>query len=225
MSHPGDFEIYMLEIMGDNGRRALHELIFGGVFERHPKLKLVYTEVLDRWWTEALAQMDDMAEFFWHRDGQRRPSQRVHAGPHGLAKLPHLPSYYCRRSLFIGWTTLAPFEAQDAVDHEYDSQVLWGSDYPHPEGSYQYPRADDEVPITRLHLRDTFAGIPRERAAAMIGGNAIRVYGFDQAKLQGVADRINSMTFTELGTPLDEEPEDFVTRSAAFCFRRSGAYN
>jgi predicted TIM-barrel fold metal-dependent hydrolase len=215
----------MLEIMGDNVRRAVHELVFGGVFERHPKLKLVYTEVMDRWWTDFLAQMDDAAKFWWEKHKRLRPSQQVTTGPIGFAGLPKRPSEYCKQSLFIGWTTLAPFEAQDAVRNDYDSQVLWGSDYPHPEGSYQYPRTEDEVPITHLHLRDTFAEIPGDRAAAMIGGNAIRVYGFDAEKLQGVADRINSLTFEQLATPLEGEPEDFVTRSAAFAFRRSGAYN
>ena len=79
--------------------------------------------------------------------------------------------------------------------------------------------------MTHLHVRDTFAGIPPDRAAGMIGGNAIRVYGFDAEKLQTVTDRVNSLTFEELATPVDGEPEDFVTRSAMFCFRRSGPYN
>ena len=223
LAQPGDFEVYTLEIMGDAGRRALHQLVFGGVFERHPRLKLVYTEVLDRWWVDTMAQMDDMAR--WTTGIQRlRPTQQVTAGPHGLAKLPRLPSEYCHDNVFIGWTCLAPFEAEDAVRNGYDSNVLWGSDYPHPEGSWQYPRTDDEVPITHLHLRDTFAGIPADRAAAMIGGNAIRVYGLDTEKLRGVAERINSLTFTELATPLEGEPEDVLTRSAHFCFRRSGAF-
>jgi hypothetical protein len=76
-----------------------------------------------------------------------------------------------------------------------------------------------------VQVRDTFAGVPADRAAAMIGGNAIRVYGLDAEKLRGVAERINSLTFAELATPFDDEPEDVLTRSAYFCFRRSGAFS
>jgi predicted TIM-barrel fold metal-dependent hydrolase len=220
---PGDFEVNLFEIMGDIGRQALPRLIFGGVFERHPKLKLVYTEVIDRWWSSTLARMDSAAEFF-ARQRTLLPSQQVNTGPHGWAQLSKLPSEYCMENVFIGWTCLAPFEARDAVDGGYETQVLWGSDYPHPEGSWQYPRTDDEVPMTHLHLRDTFAAIPSESAAAMIGANAIRVYGFDEQKLHAVANRINSVTFGELSTPLTDEPESFATRSAAFCFRRNGSF-
>jgi predicted TIM-barrel fold metal-dependent hydrolase len=221
---PGDFEINMFDIMGDYGRQALPRLIFGGVFERHPKLKLVYTEVIDTWWVPTLARMDNLAVFFQQKARALPKSQQVTAGPSGLLQLPKLPSEYCMEHVYIGWTTLAPFEAQDAVDHGYTSQVLWGSDYPHPEGSWQYPRTDDEVPMTHLHLRDSFASIPREHAAAMLGGNAIEVYGFDAAKLRKVADRINSLTYEQLSVPLEDEPEDFVTRSASFAFRRSGPF-
>lgn len=220
---PGDFEINLFEIMGDLGRQALYKLVFGGVFERHPRLKLVYTEVVDTWWTSTLARMDSIAEFF-RRSRSLPAPQQLNVASNGLIELPRLPSEYCKQSLYIGWTTLAPFEAQDAVDNGYDDHVLWGSDYPHPEGSWQYPRTDDEPPMTHLHLRDTFAKVPADRAAVMIGGNAIRVYGFDEEKLRAVANRINSLTFDELATPFDDEPEEFLTRSAAFAFRRSGPF-
>ena len=195
---PGDFEINLFEIMGDIGRQALSRLVLGGVFERHPNLKLVYTEVLDSWWTSTMSQMDDIHRMFL-REERLPASQRINAGTGGVVKLAKLPSEYCMQSVFIGWTTLAPFEAEDAVRNGYDTQVLWGSDYPHPEGSWQYPRTDDEVPITHLHLRDTFAQVPANRAAAMIGGNATRVYGLDAEKLRGVANRINSLTFEAAG--------------------------
>ena len=220
---PGDFEVNLFEIMSDIGRQALTRLVFGGVFERHPKLKLVYTEVIDTWWTSTLARLDNVALFIARQDGLR-PTQRVNAQSGGLTRLPRLPSEYCMENVFIGWTVLAPFEAEDAVRNGYDSQVLWGSDYPHPEGSWQYPRTDDEEPMTHLHLRDSFARLPADRAAAMIGGNAIRVYGLDAAKLQRVAERINSLTYEQLATPFEVEPEDFVTRSAAFAFRRVGPF-
>jgi predicted TIM-barrel fold metal-dependent hydrolase len=217
--NPGDFEVTLYEIMSDVGRQALPRLLFAGVFERHPNLKLVYTEVIDTWWSDTLKQLDQLAGFMT-RAASLPPSHRGFP----LLQLSRKPSEYCAQNVFIGWSCLAPFEAQDAVRNGYETQVLWGSDYPHPEGSWQYPRSDDEVPMTHLHLRDTFADIPPDRAASMIGGNAIRVYGFDAAKLRAVADRINSLTFAQLATRPEGEPEDFLSRSAAFCFRRSGPF-
>jgi predicted TIM-barrel fold metal-dependent hydrolase len=225
---PGDLEINLFEIMSDVGRQALTQLVFGGVFDRHPKLKLVYTEVLDTWFSTTLARMDNVAMFL-KRQQALPASQQLKAGggaarSTGLLELSKLPSEYCLEQVFIGWTALAPFEAEDAVRNGYASQVLWGSDYPHPEGSWQLPREDDEPPMTHLHLRDTFARVPAEAAAAMIGGNAMRVYGFDPDKLRAVANRINSLTFEQLAVPLEHEPEDFVTRSAALAFRRTGPF-
>jgi hypothetical protein len=76
--------------------------------------------------------------------------------------------------------------------------------------------------MTQLVLRDTFAEIPIDRTAMMLGRNAARVYGLDFPALQRIADSIGAPTFAEIATPLDSEPEDVDTTSrAAFgAFRR-----
>ena len=51
---------------------------------------------------------------------------------------------------------------------------MWGTDYPHPEGSWPY--TDDQ----RI---ETFKGLPEDEVAAMLGGNAAAFYGFDTEKL------------------------------------------
>jgi len=60
-------------------------------------------------------------------------------------------------------------------------QLMWGSDYPHPEGSW---------PKTKAHLASTFAGLPDADIAAMLGENAIAFYGFDRTALTPIAARI-----------------------------------
>ncbi|ORW32735.1 hypothetical protein AWB91_09600 [Mycobacterium paraense] len=221
---PGDFEVYTLEIMGEGGRTALPLLLFGGVFDRHPNLKLVYTEVVDDWWPTTMARLDDFYLNFSSKLESLPEVLRVDTGPYPPTKLSALPSELCKQHVFIGWSCIAPFEAARAVEGGFDSQILWGSDYPHPEGSWQYPRSDDEVPITHLHLRDSFAAVPADKAAGMIGVNAANVYGMDVAKLQEVANRINSLTFQQLSVPYEDPVEDVLTRSARFCFRRSGPF-
>jgi predicted TIM-barrel fold metal-dependent hydrolase len=59
--------------------------------------------------------------------------------------------------------------------------LMWGSDYPHPEGTW---------PRTREQMVDTFKGLPEDEITAMLGGNAARVYGFDVEKLAPLAARI-----------------------------------
>jgi len=45
-------------------------------------------------------------------------------------------------------------------------------------------------PNTREQMLEAFRGLPEAEAAAMLGGNAARVYGFDVEKLAPVAARI-----------------------------------
>ena len=59
--------------------------------------------------------------------------------------------------------------------------MLWGSDYPHPEGAW---------PGTREQMRVTFKGLPADEVRAMLGGNAVRIYGFDADALAPVVERV-----------------------------------
>ena len=62
--------------------------------------------------------------------------------------------------------------------------IAWGSDYPHPEGSW---------PHTREQMIQTFRGIPEEELELMLGGNLARIYGFDTEKLAPVVERIGPL--------------------------------
>ena len=58
--------------------------------------------------------------------------------------------------------------------------LMWGNDYPHPEGTW---------PESQAVNRDQFDGVSRRRLDAIVHGNAARVFGFDLeelAKLQPV---------------------------------------
>ena len=60
--------------------------------------------------------------------------------------------------------------------------MLWGNDFPHPEGTW---------PNTRKWLKTTFHDIPVDETRRMIGLAAAETYGFDVAKLAPVAERVN----------------------------------
>jgi predicted TIM-barrel fold metal-dependent hydrolase len=48
--------------------------------------------------------------------------------------------------------------------------LMWGNDYPHPEGTWPKSRAVND---------EQFAGIPADEARAIVHGNAARLFGFD----------------------------------------------
>ncbi len=66
--------------------------------------------------------------------------------------------------------------------HEIGVQnILWGTDYPHPEGTW---------PFTKKLMIETFHGMPEGDIGAMLGDNAVDFYGLDVDKLNPIAERI-----------------------------------
>ena len=73
--------------------------------------------------------------------------------------------------------------------HGLSSQLLWGSDYPHLEGTFVFAEGREAPSVTRLALRNTFCDVPAAETERMIGGNAIDVYNLDASALRGIARR------------------------------------
>jgi predicted TIM-barrel fold metal-dependent hydrolase len=191
---PHFFNLLEIESGGWPARRALPRLIFGGVFARHPRLRLVLTEQNGDWWSATVREYD--SSYATHRWQIRE-------------QVPEPPSFYLHQNVFIGASFMAPFEAETAVREGYWRNVIWGRDYPHIEGTYQYQEdGGKEANPTRLALRYAFSGIDAEKALAMVGTNGVRVYGLDAGALQAVADRIGAPTLAELAEPIDEIPKN-----------------
>jgi len=167
--HQGMMGIYVTEVIWWSVR-PLWFLIWGGVFERHPRLKLAITESTAIWVPETLALMD------------QRYSETHFSAKLGdyRSHLSRKPSEYFRSNVSVGASCMARREVERR--HEIGLEnILWGSDYPHPEGTW---------PMTRDHLLKTFRGVPEDELAPMLGGNATRVYGFDLEKLGPLVARI-----------------------------------
>jgi len=86
-------------------------------------------------------------------------------------------------------------------------RILWGSDYPHYEGTY---------PDTRLALRHTFNTCGEDDTRAMLGLNAAKLYDFDLEALKPISDKCGP-TWDELSVPL--APEEFPTDTHTNAFR------
>jgi predicted TIM-barrel fold metal-dependent hydrolase len=182
--------LVQMESGGWPSRRGLHRMLFSGVFERYPNLKLVLTEQAGGWWPYAMREMD---------------SSYVDSYTALKDHLPRKPSEYCATNVFVGASFISADEAREAVDQGFSDNVMWGSDYPHPEGTW----AADDADRTRKHLRWAFADIAPDRTAAILSTNAARVYGFDLGELGHIAERIEAPSLTEIAEPLEELPTSY----------------
>jgi hypothetical protein len=77
-------------------------------------------------------------------------------------------------------------------------RFMWGSDYPHDEGT---------PPYTREHLRQIFHDVPEATMRKVLAENAARLYGFDLDALAPLAEQYGP-TVEELRQPLTELPEN-----------------
>jgi predicted TIM-barrel fold metal-dependent hydrolase len=179
-----------IESGGWFSRRAAHQMIFAGVFERHPELILVLTEQPGEWWPYLVNELDSVY-MAGTRDG----------GPL-KAQVPRPPSEYLHRNVYIGASFLSRAEAEGAVRDGYADRLLWGADYPHMEGTFQV----GDTPFTAMSLRFALAALAPDVIRAIVGGTAAAVYGLDLPALERVARDIGAPTMAELTEPLDLVP-------------------
>ncbi|MEU1531757.1 amidohydrolase family protein [Streptomyces fagopyri] len=176
--------------------RALWHLVFGGAFRRHPGLRLVLTEQGSGWIPGVL----DMLDYYHGRlvaAGAGAATAESKFGAGLGASMGKGPSQVWRENCWVGASFMRPHEVplRDRIGLD---KIMWGSDYPHDEGTHPYSREG---------LRTAYAGLPREEVAAMVGGNAARVYGFDLERLAPLAAEVGP-TVAELAEPLGEPPAD-----------------
>jgi predicted TIM-barrel fold metal-dependent hydrolase len=176
------------------GHRTLAQMVLSGVFERHPKLRLVFTELgASNWLFEAVARLDGF--YKGAKVGGTIPN--LFAG-RAVEKLPMLPSEYVRRHCYFGATaTITDFARRHDLGLD---RLMWGADFPHHEGT---------VPNTLSVLRETVSDVPDDELRSIFAGNAAALYGADLDFLQTIADRVG-FTPEQVSAPLapDEMPDD-----------------
>jgi len=104
------------------------------------------------------------------------------------------PSEYFDRNCFIGASNTKRREIGMRYEIGIDN-LLWGSDFPHPEGTW---------PSSREWLKKTFHDVPIDETRRMLGLAAAEIFGFDTEKLRPLAEKIGP-TPAELGQ-LDGDP-------------------
>jgi predicted TIM-barrel fold metal-dependent hydrolase len=142
-------------------RRVLWQMMLSGALDRHPTLKLVFTECRADWIPATLAYLD--REF-----------------AKGALALKRAPSEYWHRHFYV--TPSSPRDHEVAQRGQIGvDRWMFGTDYPHPEGTW---------PNTLDWIRTVFAGVPENEARRMLGENAVECYNLDRRALATVAERI-----------------------------------
>jgi predicted TIM-barrel fold metal-dependent hydrolase len=144
-------------------RRPLWQLTLGGVFHRHPGLRLMLTEIRQDWIPATLEYLDNVYEE--HRADLSAPKK---------------PSEYWHTNCLAGASFMHKVEVEQRHDLGVDT-ILFGRDYPHFESTW---------PHTREWLQDLFRGVPEDELRLMLGENAIRFFDLDRARLAEIARRI-----------------------------------
>ena len=170
-------------------RRVVWQLMLAGVFDRHPSLQLVLTEVRADWVPSTLAYLD----------------RRFETTSTPLARRP---SEYFASNCAV--TPSSPHRAELAMRHEIGvGRFMFGVDYPHIESTW---------PNTHDWIRDAFADVPEEEARRILGENAVEIYGLDRAELTRTAARIGPTAKEVLGAghEIDAALVDHFHRRAGY---------
>jgi predicted TIM-barrel fold metal-dependent hydrolase len=139
-----------------DARTSLAAMIFSGVFESYPKLKVVAVEFEVVWAAYFMERMDNTYK-------ERAPGVRGRRFKGGA-----LPSDFFRRNVYISFQEDA--HGMQLRHYIGVDNLMWGSDYPHAESTF---------PRSREIVDQLLQSVPEEEKAKIAGGNAARLYHID----------------------------------------------
>ena len=138
-------------------RMSLGSIIFGGVFERYPKLQVGSVEMELSWAPHFLDRMD-------YTYTQR--TQETSAG--WRFKNGALPSDFFHSNVFLGFQEDAlGIRDRDIIGVD---NLLWGGDYPHQESTF---------PRSLQIIEEILADCTEEEKTKIVAGNCVRVYNLN----------------------------------------------
>lgn len=155
--HAGNWGMIYTEMIASNTnlQRSLMHLIFGGVFERFPNLKIVLGEADFGWVPSAMERAD------------RYYGNRIRRG-HDL-KLGMLPSEYIKKQVWHTFITDL-FGVKTYSLAGLAGRIMWSTDYPHDACTF---------PNSLEIMKKGFAGVPVEDRRKILHDNVKDLYGFE----------------------------------------------
>ncbi|MBM2812324.1 MAG: Amidohydrolase, partial [Chloroflexi bacterium] len=124
---------------GLRGGQSAAQMVFGGVFERFPRLKMYFAENQVGWIPNYYEQMDD--QYYRHGYWAEKLLE--------MPRLKRAPSDYAREHCYWGFMR-NPFGVK--VRHDIGlHHIMWSTDFPHSESDW---------PNSRRVIEECFAGVP-----------------------------------------------------------------
>ena len=134
-------------------------MVFGGVFERHPNLRVVCVEADAGWAPHFMYRMDH---------GYKR--HRHHLAPG--QELARLPSEYFAENLYLtfqdDWTA---FKQADDMNWK---RLMWANDFPHSDSTWPWSQ-----PMLDEHTKE----LTPEQCEAILSTNCAELYSIDRSRL------------------------------------------
>ena len=135
--------------------KSICDMIFSGVFERFPRLKVAVVEFELSWVPYLLDSMD-----YTYHERHEEASYRFKDGLR--------PSDFFHRHVYLSFQEDGVgIRLRDIIGVD---SLMWGSDYPHAESTF---------PKSREILDQILGGVPQEERAKIVGSNAATLYNFD----------------------------------------------
>jgi predicted TIM-barrel fold metal-dependent hydrolase len=142
-------------------------LVFGGVFERHPDLRIVCVEADAGWVPHFMYRMDH---------GYKRHRHWLAPGQ----ELSRLPSEYFADCIYVtfqdDWTAFA------SADQMNWRRLMWANDFPHSDSTW---------PWSQDMLAEHTAQLRPEQREAILSSNVAELYGVDRDHLAAAAAASN----------------------------------
>jgi len=135
-------------------------LVLGGVFERHPQLRIVCAEADAGWVPHYMYRMDHAYKRhrYWLPAGQT---------------LSKLPSEYFFENIYTTFQDdWVAFETANLMNWR---RLMWANDFPHSDSTW--PWSQDMLKQHRAHLEP-------DQQDAILGGNVATLYGLDVTTLR-----------------------------------------
>ena len=192
--YPTSMLLYINEVTFYS-QRPLVQMILSGVFERFPRLKVVLTEAGCAWVPPLLDRLD------WALESIRNTGAtgEIRYGAEHI--LPRSATEYFRQNVWMGVSQPGPEDVAAREKIGLD-RFMWGSDYPHDEGTHPY---------TREHLRARFSHIDPAQLKMFLSENAAQLYDFDLKALAPLAQQFGP-TIGEIAEPIDAIPDKTLDR-------------
>lgn len=134
-------------------------LVFGGVFERHPDLRVVCVEADAGWVPHYMYRMDH---------AYKRHRNWLQPG----VNLSKLPSEYFAENIYMtfqdDWTAFAQ------ADHMNWERLMWANDFPHSDSTW---------PWSQEMLAEQTQQLTGEQCEAILSSNVADLYNIDRATL------------------------------------------